>query len=599
VKGGGAGRRPFGADAEPLDLEPLGTGSGRSASAVCSEVSDADRVQPRWYVLILAIVMAAALAHVVGGHGGNAAESVLRGIGGDEQAPPGWERGAVGPLQSRLGTVSAWTGSEIVIWGGSPGGDGAAYNPTSASWRTIAPAPFPVSAGAVSAWTGLELLIWGGEIGGPPALPTGSGGAYDAAADRWRRLPPAPLTARRALAGVWTGDMFVIVGGTAQTGAALADAAAYEPNSDRWRRIAALPIQFRQAIAVWTGQEVVVFGTTAEEPPSVAGVAWHPASDRWRVLPPSPLTGSRVTAVWTSRELIAWDDNLRSAALEVVSGRWRALPDIPSIPGFCDPAGVVAGRVVFAEECGRGALYDPRIRQWSATTHPYFLSGQPVWTGRRLLWWTGAFRGSKDSIWMFAPAQPAEPADTEPPPSASPATPDTEGRCALSLSQRADPTLARPGQDVVWWVAVANTSSCRFSHLSVNAFISTSRHVRYWLVAEDPLGTEAALHSFSLDAIDSGVMWPELGPLGRRSVREFAIRTRVAPDSAPGQIDDDVDVFAVPAGRPDSDGVTERIRLAVAVVDAARPGIPTPGAGGHRGGGSPPAPVQPGAPRRG
>ena len=92
--------------------------------------------------------------------------------------------------------------------------------------------------------------------------------------------------------------------------------------------------------------------------------------------------------MWTGRELVAWDDRLTAAAVEVVSGRWRTLPDIPSIPGFCDPAGVRAGDVVFAELCGRGAIYDPAEGRWRPTTHPYFLSGQPVWTGRRLLWWT-------------------------------------------------------------------------------------------------------------------------------------------------------------------------------------------------------------------
>jgi len=317
--------------------------------------------------------------------------------------------------------------------------------------------------------------------------------------------------------------------------------------------------------------------------PVHTAVTWHPASNRWRILPASPLAGSRVTAVWTGRELVAWDDGLRSATLEVVSGQWRALPDIPSTPGFCDPAGVVAGDVVFAETCGRGAIYDPAAARWTATTHPYFLSGQPVWTGRRLLWWTGAFRGSKDSIWMFTPVLPGPAAAAPPGPAPWAAG---EQPCGVALSGRPEPAQVHPGEDFVWVLSVANHSPCRLARLSLNAFVSPTRFVRYWLVAEDPAATENMLHSFSAEGVDTGVVWPQAGPLEPGAVRNFAIRGRVAANSVPGRIEEDVDVVAVPDG-PAADEVTGRIRLAVTIV---------PGAGGRHGGGvRPPAPVQPGS----
>jgi len=582
VNGAPRGRPPFAA-AGPLDLEPVGPATTTQPSPSPGGTRPPAGLPPRWYVVPLAVVLVAAVVHAVMVDAAGSPAHRARPGAGDERPPPGWERGAVGPLPSGVGHVQAWTGSELIIWGGATS-DGAAYNPSKGVWRKMAPAPFPASAGAASAWTGWELLVWGGESGGPPAAPTGTGGAYDVATGGWRRLPPAPLSARRPLASAWTGDVLVIVGGTAGDGRPLVDGAAYDPDENRWTAIAALPVAFRQAAAVWTGQEVVVFGTTAADPTTATGVAWHPASDRWRVLPRSPLTGSRVTAVWTGRELVAWDDRLTAAAVEVVSGRWRTLPDIPSIPGFCDPAGVRAGDVVFAELCGRGAIYDPAEGRWRPTTHPYFLSGQPVWTGRRLLWWTGAFRGSRDSIWAFAPARPAGRADGGPARPPPPASPDSHG-CAVSLSGRPEPPSVRPGEDFVWSLTVTNRSPCRFARLALSAFVSTTRQVRYWLVAEDPPATEHVLHSFSAEAVDSGVTWPEAGPLEPGSAREFAVRGRVAPDSARGRIDDDVEVVAVsdgPAANHDADG---RIRLSATVVDAPPPRASTPGAGGHRGGG--------------
>lgn len=567
------GRRPHGA-AAPLDLRPVDPRSGDPQVPSSSDVSRPARLPSRWYVVPLLVVAAAAMAHAVTGGGGG--DAGPRGFGGDERAPPGWQRGAVGPLRSRVGHVSVWTGSELVVWGGEPAADGAAYNPSTASWRRIRPAPFPASTGAASAWTGFELLVWGGDTGGPRAVVTANGGAYDIGADVWRRLSPAPLTARRPLAAAWTGERFVVVGGTTGDGEWLADGAAYDPQSNRWTAVAPLPIAFRQAVAMWTGQELVVFGTTSDDPAKSTAVAWHPASDRWRVLPDSPLTGSRVTAVWTGHELVAWDDGLRSAALEVVSGKWRGLPDIPSIPGFCDPTGVLAGDVVFAELCGRGAVLDPVAGHWSTIPHPYFLSGQPVWTGQRLMWWTGAFRGSRDSIWMFTPGAAGRPEGAAAPPRAPPVGGQP---CRVDVSGEAQPPAVRRGGDFVWSLTVANRSPCRFARVAVNALVSPTSRVRYWLVAEQPGAIETMLHSFSAEAADVGVMWMGDEPLEPGAVRRFSVRGRLAATSASGRIVDDVDVVATADGPGRSDAVG-RLRLDEIVISDGVP--PTPRLGSRR-----------------
>jgi hypothetical protein len=44
---------------------------------------------------------------------------------GDEAVPPGWRRGDPGPMPSRKGHVVVWSGSELLVWGGDPSGEGA------------------------------------------------------------------------------------------------------------------------------------------------------------------------------------------------------------------------------------------------------------------------------------------------------------------------------------------------------------------------------------------------------------------------------------------------------------------------------------------
>lgn len=340
-------------------------------------------------------------------------------VAGDEPAPVRWHRGAAGPLRPRKGHVATWTGSELVVWGGDPEGDGGAYDVRRGRWRRIAPAPFRPRVAAASAWTGLEVLVWGGRE--PGAGPATTGGAYDPVRDRWRMLAPSPLTPRTPLGGVWTPGEFIVVGGMPDlralsradgiASAALLDGAGYDPAADRWRLIRPMPFPVIDAEVLWTGYEVLVFGTALENAVDPVGAplvvaAYQPDRDAWRMLPSPPLSAP-ATAVWTGRELVAWDLELRAAALEVDRlAAWRALPDLPLDFSQCDPRGVMTRRVVFAEHCGQGAVYRPATGRWTGVTHPRDLSAQPIWTGDEVLFWVGRFDGSQDGTWLFRPPGP-------------------------------------------------------------------------------------------------------------------------------------------------------------------------------------------------
>ena len=79
---------------------------------------------------------------------------------------------AVGSPSARVLPASAWTGTEVLVWGGknyytycqfqcNPGnGSGARYNPTTNTWSTmtLSAAPFPRS-GHIAVWTGSLMLV--------------------------------------------------------------------------------------------------------------------------------------------------------------------------------------------------------------------------------------------------------------------------------------------------------------------------------------------------------------------------------------------------------------------------------------------------------
>jgi N-acetylneuraminic acid mutarotase len=76
-----------------------------------------------------------------------------------------------------------WTGKEVIFWGGADFsttadkvpvlGDGAAYNPVTDTWRSISTKNAPSARAMHSAvWTGTEMLVWGGSASGDGSYST-------------------------------------------------------------------------------------------------------------------------------------------------------------------------------------------------------------------------------------------------------------------------------------------------------------------------------------------------------------------------------------------------------------------------------------------
>jgi hypothetical protein len=292
------------------------------------------------------------------------------------ELPTGWSE-LPPPPENRSGAATAWTGSELLVWGGyefvghgdeDPDADGFAFDGPTRTWRALPDGPLEGRSDPASAWTGDELLIWGGFDGGFREDPYfANGAAYDPSTRTWRMLPAAPLSARTPFS-VWTGEELIVWGSTDRSDR-MRDGAAYDPATDTWRRIAEAPTDITDGSAVWTDEEMIVFGAALDgnnhaDTPTAIGAAYDPRANTWRELPPSTLSPQAMTAEWLNGQLIAWDYEHASAVYDPASDRWRELTDVPLAFSECRPVSVATEEVVFGEFCGKTVVFSPEDDAW-------------------------------------------------------------------------------------------------------------------------------------------------------------------------------------------------------------------------------------------
>ena len=128
---------------------------------------------------------------------------------------------AGGAPAARRDHVAVWTGSEMIVWGGSSihgGGsvyaDGRRFDPLADQWSPLAGGGAPAGRfGHAAAWTGSDLILWGGAASSTGTY--GDGGRLDPAIPAWRGLPAAGApTARRQHTAIWTGSEVIVWGGS-------------------------------------------------------------------------------------------------------------------------------------------------------------------------------------------------------------------------------------------------------------------------------------------------------------------------------------------------------------------------------------------------
>lgn len=297
-----------------------------------------------------------------------------------------WLALPAGPLSPRSDYGQAWTGTQLVIWGGDYAGsgssrnpqalaDGARFYPATNSWRVMAPAPLSARADPATVWTGARVLFWGGQR----LVPSGSeffadGAAYDPAANTWQQLAPAPLSARAQPYAVWTGSRMIVFGGSTSPNQSQAvDGASYDPATNSWVKLPTFPARSKGnlvgTVAVWTGRRLLVWATYERRRDTPNGfsifgeqvaAAWTPGASGWQILPTPPPDQFTygATAVWTGSTVL------------LAHGGF-CLPDM-SCPA------VIEGKVT---------SYDPASNTWtnSPLTAVAATAGPSVWTGQSLV----------------------------------------------------------------------------------------------------------------------------------------------------------------------------------------------------------------------
>ncbi len=227
-----------------------------------------------------------------------------------------WRETAPIPLRPRSFPAVAWTGEELVVYGGQlvdmedleNGGevflDGAVYDLDDDAWRVMAAGPLQGANGFTDAvWTGAEVLFPGTAAPGEPWS------AYIPSADRWREFPAPPVEGSLSRAGAGA-DLIAI--GTAYTDTdtdtgGVFDTRAARYADGRWTDLGttALPGRFTPGWTGWTGDRLLVSVGAGGYPL----YALDPATGGWSVLPNPSGERNGDALVWGDGRLWSWGGN--------------------------------------------------------------------------------------------------------------------------------------------------------------------------------------------------------------------------------------------------------------------------------------------------
>ena len=330
----------------------------------------------------------------------------------------------------RVGHSAVWTGSEMLIWGGTLSifltGDGARYDPALDRWTAMAVSNQPPGARTkhTAVWTGTQMIVWGGQSV-EDGTSYGDGGRYSAASNSWTSIPPTALLPGRAWhSAVWTGTRMLVWGGTDDISLQIPSSirgASYNPTNGSWSAITdtgAPEPRFRHG-AVWTGDEMIVFGGIGDPSAPDSGARYRPATNSWT--PPVPGDYRfAYDAIWTGHEMIAHagttaqPETLPGSVLDVTQEFWRRITTTGA-PQFLtnERAGEWLCERMYSIGSGtdNNAAYDPSSDRWTPVPKNPLAEGitesrSVVAAGSSLIVWSGTDGEMLCACATVAPAAP-------------------------------------------------------------------------------------------------------------------------------------------------------------------------------------------------
>jgi N-acetylneuraminic acid mutarotase len=316
---------------------------------------------------------------------------------------------------ARYSHAAVWTGSRMVVWGGRADADstsltlpvaGGRYDPALASWSATSTVNAPSPREAFSTiWTGSLMIVWGGSDGAY----VGTGGRYDPLADSWTPVSmtgaPAPRFAHTA---VWTGSRMVVWGGKSSSGAVTNTGGRYDPQTDTWQATSTInaPLSRMEQTAVWTGSRMLVWGGNNQTIPYNTGGRYDPVDDSWSAMTTTgaPSARSFPGSAWTGRQMVisGGDSAGTGGRYDPVLDSWMptSLGPFATRPTVWTGTRMIAwggfsqsSPPEFFSARDTGGRYDPGTNTWTMTSMvdpPESRSGHTaVWTGDRMLVWGG------------------------------------------------------------------------------------------------------------------------------------------------------------------------------------------------------------------
>ena len=147
-------------------------------------------------------------------------------------------------LESREFHAQAWTGEELIVWGGrtpearTHHSDGAVFHPADGTWRSMDDSVLSARSHHASVWTGDALFVWGGyAVASGPADErsdfSAEGALYHPDDDEWAALPDAP-EGRAAARAEYVDGHIVVVGNVPRTD----DFLVLSLDGQSWERVA-------------------------------------------------------------------------------------------------------------------------------------------------------------------------------------------------------------------------------------------------------------------------------------------------------------------------------------------------------------------------
>jgi N-acetylneuraminic acid mutarotase len=245
-----------------------------------------------------------------------------------------WRQGAPVP-DPRSEVAGALVAGEVVIAGGfrqvganSPRVD--AYSPARNRWRRLPDLPLAVDHSTAAGYRGRLYVAGGYRSDRAP-----SRAAFVLAGRSWRRLPAMP-SPRAAAGAAFSGGKLYVMGGIGANGLAR-NALEYDPLKRRWRTIPGPTPREHLGVATARGRVFVIGGRTAGFDTNLDLVeAYTPAKRRWARLAPVPGTRGGTAATSTGTSIVSAGGEAPGGtikevyALDLGSGRWRRLPDLPT-----------------------------------------------------------------------------------------------------------------------------------------------------------------------------------------------------------------------------------------------------------------------------